>query len=161
MKVTAFLSTNINHWLTEREWAMIKSCDLELGHSNYSSDDANLWTALSNTSSQRTDETLYLFSGTEVLMTVSFAQIRVGLTLMVNYCLIWSLCHWSKHISKPITAGDYVCVRVCIHVYVLCVCVCVCVCEWVCFLVAKCPSYMLVYLRDGSAQTILQADTLR
>ena len=31
----------------------------------------------------------------------------------------------------------------------------------VCWLVAKCPSNMLVYLRDGSAQTILCAATLR
>ena len=33
--------------------------------------------------------------------------------------------------------------------------------EVVCWLVAKRPSNMLVYLRDGSAQTILRAATLR
>ena len=63
------------------------------------------------------------------------------------------------HIKAYNSAGDYVCVHV-----RACVCACVravCMCEWVCFLVAKCPSYMLVYLRDGSAQTILHAATLR
>ena len=32
---------------------------------------------------------------------------------------------------------------------------------YVCWLVAKRPSNMLVYLRDGSAQTIVRAVTLR
>ena len=32
---------------------------------------------------------------------------------------------------------------------------------WVGFWVAYCPSNMLVYLRDGSVQTILRAATLR
>ena len=35
------------------------------------------------------------------------------------------------------------------------------ICRGCCLLVAQRPSNMLVYLRDGSAQTILRAATLR
>ena len=43
----------------------------------------------------------------------------------------------------------------------VCVRACVRACVRVCWLVVQRPSNMLVYLRDGSAQTILRAATLR
>ena len=84
------------------------------------------------------------------LVTESVKHIAVFVSRFV--CVGWSVCCHHPHRSQLVDLPVFTLISVCATASEV---------EFVCLLVSYRPSNMRVYLRDGSAQTILRAATLR